>query len=156
MPPLIHCQYIVHAQEEKRLLTHAAKLGEVLLGSLILLILIDPLVEVSLEEVVLGLDLEQARPVFLLEVLLLQLNFDVLGSVVNLGAGDVDLLEKLELEVVIALEGSGNSGEGEACGLEVELNVVLGNVGDGNGEIDEVLLGGGVGGALGPEDWRVC
>ena len=135
-------------------LTHATKLGEVLLGSLLLLILIDPLVEVGLEEMEpLGL-LEQPGPVLLLELLLLQLDLDVLGGVVDLALRGVDLGVELELDVVLALEGPRGAGEGQRRGLQVELDAVLGDVGDGDGEVDEVLLRLGVGGALGPEDWN--
>ena len=65
-------------------LTHAAELGEVLLGSLVLLILIDPLVEVGLEEVQLLSLFEETGPVLLAKLLLLELELNVLGSVVGL------------------------------------------------------------------------
>jgi hypothetical protein len=133
-------------------LTHAAELGEVVLGSLVLLVLVNPLVEVGLEEVQpLGL-LEQARPVLLLELLLLQLDLDVLGRVVDLALGRVDLGVELEVDVVLALQGPRGAGEGERRGLEVELDAVLGDVRDRDGQVDEVLLGLRVGRALGPED----
>jgi hypothetical protein len=85
-------------------LTHAAELGEVLLGGLVLLVLIDVLVEVGLEEVQLLVLLEQPGPVLLLELLLLQLELDVLGGVVNLALGRVDLAPQLQVELVVALE----------------------------------------------------
>ena len=59
-------------------------MGEVLLGSLVLLILIDPLVEVGLEEVQLLSLFEETGPVLLAKLLLLELELNVLGSVVGL------------------------------------------------------------------------
>lgn len=131
---------------------HATELRKVLFGGLVLLVLINPLVKVGLEEVQLLVLLKQAGPVFLLELLLLQLDLDVLGGVVDLAGLGVDLGEELELDVELAFEGAGRSREGQARGLEVELQAVLGDVGDGDGEVDEVLAGVGGGGALGPED----
>jgi hypothetical protein len=127
-------------------------LGEVLLRGLVLLILINPLVEVGLEEVKpLGL-LEQAGPVLLAELLLLELELDVLGGVVGLGLLDVNLGVELKLEVVFALQSGGGAGEGEGGGLEVELEIRGGDIGDGDGEVDEVLGGFAGGRALRPED----
>lgn len=134
-------------------LTHAAKLGEVLLGGLVLLVLVNPLVKVGLEEVdTLGV-LEQPRPVFLLELLLLQLDLDVLAGVVDLALGGVNLGVELELDVVLLLESGGSSGEVECGGLEVELDVVLGHVRDGECQVDKVLFGIGDRRSLSPEDW---
>lgn len=85
-------------------LTHATELREVVLRGLVLLILINPLVEVGLEEVdALGV-LEQSRPVLLLELLLLQLYLNILGSVVDLALSGVDLAPELELDMVLLLE----------------------------------------------------
>lgn len=133
-------------------LTHTAKLGEVLLGGLVLLVLIDPLVEVGPEEVhLLGL-LEQAGPVGLVEVFLLQLELDVLAGVAGLGGLLVDLGVELELHVVVPLQAVGVAGEGQAGGLDVKLQAGGGHVGDGDGQVDEVLLGVRAGRALRPED----
>lgn len=71
---------------------------------------------------------------------------------VDLALGGVDLAVELELDVVLSLQGARGAGEGEAGGLEVELDLILGDVGDGDGEVDEVLGGVGVGGSLRPED----
>jgi hypothetical protein len=98
---------------------------------------------------------EQPRPVLLLELLLLQLNLDVLGGVVDLALCGVDLGVELELDVVLALEGPRGAGECQRRGLEVQLDAFLGDVGDGDGEVDEVLLRLGIGGALGPEDCAI-
>lgn len=138
------------------MLTHAtAELRQILLGGLILLVLVDPLVEVGSEEVdLLGL-LEQAGPVGLVELLLLQLQLDILARVVDLGGLLVDLGVKLELQVVGLLEGVGVAGEGQTRGLEVELEALLGHVGDGDGQVDEVLLGIGAGRALCPENCKI-
>jgi hypothetical protein len=99
--------------------------------------------------------LEQPRPVLLLELLLLQLNLDVLGGVVDLALRGVDLGVELELDVVLALEGPRGAGERQGRGREVQLDAFLGDVGDGDGEVDEVLLRLGIGGALGPEDCAI-
>lgn len=132
--------------------THTAEVGEVLLGSLVLLVLVNPLVEVGLEELqLLGL-LEQARPVLLLELLLAQFNLDIARGVVDLAVLDVDLAVEGELEVVGGLLGVGQTLEVQAVGLKVQLEVLLLHVRDDNGEVDEVLLGIRVGRALGPED----
>lgn len=48
--------------------------------------------------------LEQSGPVLLLKVLLLQLNLNVLGSVVDLALSGVDLAPELELDVVLPLK----------------------------------------------------
>lgn len=135
--------------------THAAaaKLAKVLLGSLVLLVLVNPLVKVGLEELqLLGL-LEQAGPVLLLEVLLAQLQLDVARGVVDLGVLGVDLRVELELEVEVALQGVRVALELERGGLEVQRVLVGRDIGGGDGQVDEVLLRVGVGGALGPEDW---
>lgn len=135
--------------------THAAaaKLAKVLLGSLVLLVLVNPLVKVGLEELqLLGL-LKQAGPVLLLEFLLAQLQLDVARGVVDLGVLGVDLGVELELEVEVALQGVRVALELERGGLEVQRVLVGGDIGGGDGQVDEVLLRVGVGGALGPEDW---
>lgn len=127
--------------KEYSLLTHAAELREVLLGSLVLLVLVNPLVEVGLEEVELLLLLEESGPVLLLELLLLQLQLHVLGGVVDLALCGVDLGVELELEVVGPLEGAGGAAKRQAGGLEVQLQAVLGHIGDRDGEVDKILLG---------------
>lgn len=73
---------------------------------------------------------------------------------VDLAAGGVDLVVEVELDVVLALEGRRGAGEGERRRLEVDLGPALGDVGDGDGQVDEVALGVGAGRALGPQDWR--
>ena len=135
-----------------RLLTHATEVGEILLGSLVLLVLVNPLVEVGLEELELLSLLEQTRPVLLLELLLAQLDLDIARGVVDLAVLDVDLAVEGELEVVGCLLGVGETLEVQAIGLEVQLEVVLLHIGNDNGEVDEVLLGVRVGRALSPED----
>lgn len=139
--------------EKSRTHATAAELAKVLLGSLVLLVLVNPLVKVGLEELqLLGL-LEQAGPVLLLEVLLAQLQLDVARGVVDLGVLGVDLRVELELEVEVALQGVRVALELERGGLEVQRVLVGGDIGGGDGQVDEVLLRVGVGGALGPEDW---
>lgn len=96
--------------------------------------------------------LEQAGPVLLAELLLLELELDVLGGVIGLGLRDVDLGVEVEFDVIFALQSGGGAGEGEGGRLEVELEVRGGDIGDGDGEVDEVLGGIGGGRALRPED----
>lgn len=68
----------------------------------------------------------------------------------NITGGGVDLTEEGEIEVVRSLESLRVTGEGQAGRLQVKFQVLLGNVGNGDGEVDEVLLRVGVGGALSP------
>lgn len=159
MPPIRHSVFSIRCnkvfcQEFRKLLTHATKLREVLLLSLVLLVLINPLVEVGLEEVHLFRLLEQARPVLLGQLLLAQLHLNVASRVVDLARGRVDLGVELELDMVGLLEGVGVTGECETGGLHVQLDIGRWHIGDVDGEVDKVLLGVGVGGALRPEDCR--
>ena len=133
-------------------LTHTAEVAEVVLSGLVLLILINPLVEVGLEEVDLLRLLEETRPVGSIKLLLAQLHLDIAGSVVDLARRRVDLGEEFELDVVGLLEGVGVASEGEASGLEVKLEVRSRDVRNANGEVDEVALRVGSGRALGPEN----
>lgn len=142
----------VGGKVKELVLTHTAKVAEVVLSSLMLLILINPLVEVSLEEVNLLRLLEQAGPVGGIELLLAKLHLDIAGSVIDLARRRVNLGVELELDMVSLLEGVGVAGEDETSGLEVELEVGSRNVGDANGEVDEVALGVGSRRALGPEN----
>lgn len=117
-----------------------------------LLILINPLVEVGLEELeLLGL-LEKTGPVLLLQLLLAQLDLNVAGGVGNLGVLRVNLAVEFKLEVVVTLQCVGVALELQGRRVEVKLVLVGGNIGDGDGQVDEVLLRVGAGGALGPEN----
>lgn len=62
----------------------------------------------------------------------------------------VDLLVKFELDVIIGLFAVRVAGEGQAGGLKVELHRRFGHVRHRDGEVDDVLLRGGLGGALRP------
>lgn len=62
----------------------------------------------------------------------------------------VDFSVESQLEVVSSLEGVRVTSEGEARGLKVKLQVLLRNVGDGDGKVNEILLRVGVGGTLSP------
>jgi len=73
--------------------------------------------------------------------------------VVDLAVLDVDLGVELEVQLVGALQGVGEAAEGETGGLQVQLEVLLLDVGYGDGEVDIVLCGVGLIGALGPEDY---
>lgn len=88
-----------------------------------MLILVNPLVEVGLQEVNLLGVLQESWPEFLLQLLLSQVKLDVLGGVVDLALLLVDLTVELELEVVISLERIRVTGEGERLRLEVELQI---------------------------------
>lgn len=83
--------------------------------------------------------LQQAGPELLLELLLSQDDLDVLGGVVDLALLLVDLGVELEVDLVCPLEGVGVAAEAEALGLQLELEVVRLDVGDVDGEVDEVL-----------------
>lgn len=98
------------------------------------------------------MSLSRRGPELGVELLLLQLQLDVLAGVVNLGGLVVDLSVQLEVEVVSLLEGIGVAGEGQAGGLQLELQVCGGDVGNGDGHVDVVLVGLDAGRALGPED----
>lgn len=137
----------------RSLLTHTSKVGEVFLGNLVLLVLINPLVEVCLEEMnLLGL-LQQTGPVGIVELLLAQLQLDIAGGMVDLALGRVNLGVELELEVVGPFEGIGVTGEGQAIWLEVQLQVGSRHIGNADGQVDKVLLGIDLGGALRPENY---
>jgi hypothetical protein len=60
----------------------------------------------------LRLILEQPWPVFLLELLLPQDHLDVLGGVVGLGVGDVDLGEEGDIQVVRGFLAVGRASKG--------------------------------------------
>lgn len=136
----------------RRSLTHASEIGEVLFGGLVLLVLINPLVEVRLEEVDLLGFLEQAWPVGIVELLLAKLQLDIARAVVDLALSRINLGVELELEVVRLFEGVRVAGECQAGGPKVQLEVAGRHIGNANGQIDEVLLGVGLGGALRPEN----
>ena len=111
-------------------LTHVTKLGEVLLGRLVLLVLVDPPIEIRLEVVHLGLVLGQAGPVLLSEFLLLQFGLDLHAGVQDLGLVRVDRGIELKIKVVGSLEGVGAAAKREGLVLDVQFQVVLGDVGD--------------------------
>lgn len=132
--------------------THASHASKVILGGLVLLILIDPLVEVGLEEVDLLVVLQQAGPELLLQLLLPQNQLDVLGRVVDLALLLVDLSKELELQLVRPLEGVRVAAEAEALWLQLQLEVGRLDIRDVDGEVDEVLGGILSVRALRPED----
>ena len=135
--------------------THSTKLGEVfLLRSLVLLILINPFVEVGLQEVDLLRVLQETRPVGLIELLLAQVDLDILGGVVDLALLGVNLGVELKFEVVCLLESVGVAGESERGGLQVQLEVGGGDVRDVDGQEDNVLCGVRGRRALGPKDYQ--
>lgn len=117
-----------------------------------MLILINPLVEVSLQEVDLLCVLQQSWPELLLQLLLSQNHLDVLGGVVDLALLRVDLAIELKLDIVVSLEGIRVSGEGKGGRLEVELELGCLDVRYANGQINEVLSGLGLVGSLSPKD----
>jgi len=117
-----------------------------------LLILINPLIEVGLQEVDLLCFLQQAWPELLLHLLLAQDELDVLGGVVDLSLGGVDLGEEVEHDVVVALEGIGVTGEGQRIRLDIDLRSL--DIWDGDGHIEVVLCSLSWVGTLSPEDWK--
>jgi len=70
----------------------------------------------------LRLILQQSRPVLLLEVLLLQLDFDNAAGVVDFGGRRINLGEEVEGYGVVGLFTLGVAGEGERGFLKVELD----------------------------------
>jgi hypothetical protein len=70
-----------------------------------LLILVNPLIEVSLQEVDLLRVLQEPWPELLLQLLLSQNQLNVFGGVVNLALLLINLGVELELDMVISLEG---------------------------------------------------
>jgi hypothetical protein len=70
-----------------------------------LLIFVNPLVEVSLQEVDLLRVLQEPWPELLLQFLLSQNQLNVFGGVVNLALLLINLGVELELDMVISLEG---------------------------------------------------
>ena len=98
--------------------------------------------------------LQEARPVLLLEFLLLQNQVHTAGCVPGLAAVDIDLAEQLQGDMVGGLLGVGVTSEADAGGLQLELSRRFRNIGDGEGDEEDVLGGVSAGGALGPEDWR--
>lgn len=70
-----------------------------------MLIFVNPLVEVSLQEVDLLRVLQEPWPELLLQFLLSQNQLNVFGGVVNLALLLINLGVELELDMVISLEG---------------------------------------------------
>ena len=64
----------------------------------------------------------------------------------------VNLRVKLQLQEVIALERIGVAGEFEGLGLELELQLGGLDIGYGDGQVEVVLCGVSLVGALGPKD----
>ena len=110
------------------------------------------LVEVSLQEVDLRLVLEQARPEFLLELLLAQDKCDIATAVLDLGLLGVDLGEELKVDSIGDLFRCRGTLEAKLCGLQIELQVGLGDIGSNDSEEDVVPLGVAVRGALRPSN----
>jgi len=104
-----------------------------------LFILINPFVEVGLQEVDLLCILQQSWPELLSRLLLSQNHLDILGGVVDLALLWINLSVEFELDVVCPLEGLGVACEGESLWLEVELKVCGLDIRNGDGEVDQVL-----------------
>ena len=88
-----------------------------------MLILVNPLVEVGLQEVNLLSILQEPGPELFLQLLLSQDYLNVLGGVVNLALLLVNFSVELELEVVVSLERVRVAGEGERLWLQVKLEI---------------------------------
>lgn len=85
--------------------------------------------------------LEQTRPVGLTKLLLLQHKLNGTRRVVCLGSGRVNVGVEIEGDGVVGLLGLGVTGEGQATGLNIELDLLGVDVGDCDGEEDVVLFG---------------
>lgn len=117
-----------------------------------MLILINPLVEISLQEVNLLCVLKKSWPELLLELLLPQNHLDILGSVINLALLLVDLSVELKLDMVVSLQGIRVAREGESLWLELKLQVGGLDIGYRDGQVDEVLSLIGLARSLSPKD----
>lgn len=120
-----------------------------------MLVLINPLVEVGLQEVDLLCVLQQPWPELLLQLLLSQDHLDVLGGVVYLALLRVDLAVEFKLDMVVSLEGVRVAGEAEGGRLQVELELGSLDIRDANCQVDEVLGGFGLVGSLSPKDYCI-
>lgn len=117
-----------------------------------MLVLINPLVEVGLQEVDLLCILQESWPELLLQLLLSQNHLDILSGVIDLARADINFTVELKLDMVVSLERVGVAREGEGLGLEVELEVCRLDVGYGDSQINEVLSCVGLVGSLSPKD----
>lgn len=97
------------------------------------------LVEVGLQEVKLNLLLCQARPVLLTQFLLAQHQLDLAVGVVDFAVLGVNLGEEVQRDGVCDTLARGTS-EGDVCGGEVELGVVLGDIGSLEAHVEVVAL----------------
>lgn len=120
----------------------------------VLLILVDPLVEVGLEEMNLSLGFQQAGPELLLELLLSQDNLDPARSVVDLALLGLNLGEKIELDVVGCFAGVGVASEVKRFRLNVKLELVCWDIRYDDSQEDVVSLSVGGGRALSPVDFE--
>jgi hypothetical protein len=132
--------------------THSAHGSQIVLRCLILLILINPLIEVGLQEVNLLSILQKSWPELFLQLLLSQNKLNGLAGVVGLALFGVNLRIELENYMVCSLEGFGVAVERERLFLNVDLEVFRLDIGDGDCEVDKVLCGFRLIGALSPED----
>jgi len=117
-----------------------------------LLILVNPLVEVGLQEVHLLCVLQQSWPELLLQLLLSQDHLDVLARGVDLALRWVNLGIEVKLELIVSLEGVRVAGEGEGGWFQVKLELGCLDIGYGDGQVDVVLRGIGRAGSLSPKD----
>lgn len=117
-----------------------------------MLVLVNPLVEVGLEEVDLLRILQQPWPELLLELLLSQDKLNVLGGVADFALLLVDLAVELKLDSIVSLQRVRVAFEAERCWLQVELEFGGLDIGNGDREVDEVLRGFSLVGSLSPED----
>jgi hypothetical protein len=104
-----------------------------------LLVLINPLIEVGLEEVHFLSVLQQPGPELRLELLLSQDQLHVLVGVVDLALLLVNLGIEFELDVVGPLERVGVASEDQPLWLQLELEVFGLDVRNVDREVDEVL-----------------
>jgi hypothetical protein len=101
----------------------------------------------------LGLFLQQARPILLAKGFLAKHQLDIAIGVVDLGRGRVDLGEKINVGLVGDVLGHALAQEAQLVRLHVQLQVGLGHIRGGDGEIDNVARGVVGAGALGPENY---
>ncbi len=70
----------------------------------------------------------------------------------NFAGTDVNLSVELKLNMIVSLEGVGVAREGNGLRLQVEFEIFRLHVRYGYGEVDEVLGGVSLAGALSPQD----
>lgn len=97
--------------------------------------------------------LQKTGPVLLLQLLLAQHELNLAVGVVDLAVLGINLGEKVQRDVVCYTL-AGGAGERDVGGGDVELGLVLGDIGGLEAHVEVVALGVFSGGALGPSNCK--